>query len=354
MTKETEFMTFIPHGLPTALGSFPHADVQAACRLVLEYFPDVPMWPQMSRLGFHENMYVQFSQGLPGLVLDEEHQKIFFDTSQDLAPALEGFYERIIADDVDYFGLGPDYAVGFHALVDLLRAAPSNGDGFIKGQVTGPVSLGLTVTDQALRASLYDDALADALVKTCAMKARWQIRQLKSLRPNVIIFVDEPYLASFGSAYVSLSREGVVAMLNEVVGAIHSEGGLAGVHCCGNTDWSLLTECGTDIISFDAYGYAETIALYPDDLKAFLKRGGVLAWGIVPTSEAIVRETEASLADRLERGLALLQAKGLEWSQLLDACLVTPSCGTGPMAVDRAEKAVRDTAAVSAMMQAKR
>ena len=174
------------------------------------------------------------------------------------------------------------------------------------------------------------------------------------MRPNVIIFVDEPYLASFGSAYVSLSREGVVAMLNEVVEAIHAEGGLAGVHCCGNTDWSLLTECGTDIISFDAYGYAETIALYPDELKAFLDRGGVLAWGIVPTSEAIVRETEASLADRLERGLALLQAKGLDRSRLLDACLVTPSCGTGPMAVDRAEKAVRDTAAVSAAMRAKR
>ena len=213
MRREIKAMTFIPHGLPTALGSFPHADVQTACRLVLEYFPDVPMWPQMSRLGFHENMYVQFSQGLPGLVLDEEHQKIFFDTSQDLSPALEAFYERIIADDVDYFGLGPDYAIGFHALMDMLRAAPANADGFIKGQVTGPVSLGLTVTDQNLRATLYNETLADTIVKNIAMKARWQVRQLKSVRPNVLICVDEPYMVSWGSAFVNVSAEMVRAML---------------------------------------------------------------------------------------------------------------------------------------------
>ncbi len=79
-----------------------------------------------------------------------------------------------------------------------------------------------------------------------------------------------------------------------------------------------------------------------------------MAWGIVPTSEAIAHETEVSLVDRLERGLGLLQAKGLERSRLLDACLITPSCGTGPMTVERAEKAVRDTAAVSAAVRAKR
>ncbi len=345
-------MTFTPDGLATALGSFPHTDVHAVCRLVLDYFPDIPVWPQLPRLNFRENMYVQFSQGLPCLVVDEERQKIFFDTRQDIASALETFYERIIADDVDYFALGAEYAVGFHTLVDRLRDTPADGDGFIKGQVTGPVSLGLTITDETRRASLYNDLLADALTKTCAMKARWQIRQLKSLRPNVIIFIDEPYLASFGSAYVSLSREGVAAMLNEVVAAIHSEGGIAGVHCCGNTDWPLLTETQTDIISFDAYHYAETIALYPAELEAYLKRGGILAWGIVPTSEAIVHETEASLVAKLERGWGMLQVKGLDPVKLLEACLITPSCGAGPMTIALAEKVIRDTAGVSSAVRA--
>jgi hypothetical protein len=148
-------------------------------------------------------MYVQFSQGLPCLVVDEERQKIFFDTRQDIASALETFYERIIADDVDYFALGAEYAVGFHTLVDRLRDTPADGDGFIKGQVTGPVSLGLTITDETRRASLYNDLLADALTKTCAMKARWQIRQLKSLRSQVIIFIDEPYSKKTVSLYIS-------------------------------------------------------------------------------------------------------------------------------------------------------
>jgi hypothetical protein len=346
-------MTFTPDGLATALGSFPHTDVHAVCRLVLDYFPDIPVWPQLPRLHFRENMYVQFTQGLPCLVIDEEREKIFFDTEQDTTPALEAFYERIIADDVDYFALTPEYAAGFYAMAEHLRAIPA-GDGFVKGHVTGPVSLGLTITDETRRASLYNDLLADALTKTCAMKARWQIRQLKSLRSHVIIFIDEPYLASFGSAYVSLNRESVVTMLNEVVEAIHAEGGMAGIHCCGNTDWPLLTETQTDIISFDAYHYVETIALYPAELEAYLKRGGVLAWGIVPTSEAIVHETEASLVAKLERGWGMLQAKGLDPAKLLEACLITPSCGAGPMTIDLAEKLIRDTAGVSSAMRAGR
>ena len=83
-----------------------------------------------------------------------------------------------------------------------------------------------------------------------------------------------------------MTREDVIAKLSEVVEAVHAEGALAGVHCCGNTEWSIPIDAGVDIVNFDAFDYGETIALYPEAVKRHLEAGNALAWGIVPTNTA--------------------------------------------------------------------
>jgi hypothetical protein len=309
------------------MGSVPFLDAAAiSARLAASL--DVPAWPQLSRRTFRENMYVQYSAPLPHVVLDEANEKITVDTTGDLTPALEAFYERYLADDVEAFALPTDHAAGFFAMLEQFRQIP--GD-WAKGQVTGPISLGLTVVDQDLRSILYNDMLADVVVKNAAMNARWQAQQLQAVRPNVIIFVDEPYMASFGSAFISLSREQVITMLDEVFAAIRQEGALSGVHCCANTDWSVLLETSVDILNLDAYGYLENLALYPAELRTFLDRGGVVAWGIVPNTEEIARVTPDQLARRLWDGLRLIhdraQARGvnIDPEELANRSLIVPS-----------------------------
>jgi methionine synthase II (cobalamin-independent) len=328
----------------TLLGSFPHFDSTALCPHLARAV-QIPAWPQLPRRTFRENMYTQYSVGLPGIVVDEARQRVYFDTSGDLSAALEAFYERYLADDVASFALPGDYAAGFYAMLDTLQSIP--GD-WAKGQVTGPISFGLTVADQDRRASLYNEQLADPIVKQLAFNARWQVRQLKhtACRSNVIIFVDEPYLASFGSAFISLSREQAVTMLNEVFDAIHAEGALAGVHCCGNTDWSVLLETAADILNLDAYRYLENLALYPAELRAFLDRGGSLAWGIVPNNEEIYNITPEGLAQRLRGGLRMIgdRARGrgvsLQPEEFAGRSLITPACGLGPTTIEIADRAV--------------
>jgi methionine synthase II (cobalamin-independent) len=206
--------------------------------------------------------------------------------------------------------------------------------------------VGLTVTDQDLRASLYNDLLADVLVKNAAMNARWQIRKLRKRRPNVIISVDEPYLAAFGSAFISLERQQVITMLDEVFEAIHQEGALASVHCCANTDWSVLLTTTVDVLNLDAYGYVENLALYPAELRAFLDRGGAIMWGIVPNKEEIFQTTPEALAGRLLEGVKLIadkaQNRGLKltFQELAEISLVTTSCGLGPGSVEIADRAL--------------
>lgn len=335
-------MSQLPPFATALVGSFPHLDGDAISRRLIAAC-DVPVWPQLPRRTFRENMYTQYTFGLPGIVVDDAAEKVTFNTAQDLSPALEEFYARYIADDVDSFGLPTDYSAGFYAMSAALR---STSGAWAKGQVTGPISFGLTVIDQDLRSSLYHEQLADPIVKQLAMNARWQVRQLKAARDNVIIFVDEPYLVSFGSAFVSLSREQVIAYLDEVFDAIHAEGALAGVHCCGNTDWSVLLATKVDILNLDAYGFIEHLALYPDEVRAFVDRGGLIAWGIVPNNELITQVTAQSLADKLRGGFDLISTKAgargvtIRSAELAQRSLIAPSCGLGSTTIDIAERVI--------------
>jgi methionine synthase II (cobalamin-independent) len=329
------------NGLATAIGSMPHVEPREACSLVLKYLSEIPAWPQLPKKSFLENMYVQFSEGFPGVIVEGE--RIWVDRSKDLSKPLEQLYTAYLENNIEYGAISTRYAAGFHA---FLKEAKQKGRKAVKGQVTGPISFGLSVTDQNRRPLLYDEVLADAIAKHLRLKAAWQEKMLKSVFPKTIISVDEPYLASMGSAFVSFPREQVIALLEEVLSGIS---GLKAIHCCGNTDWSVVLQTSLDILSFDAYNYAETLALYPAEVKNFLNRGGVIAWGIVPNEEqALSKETKASIGDRLEEAMRLLSKKGISFDTIKSQCLITPSCSLASISIKAAAGALDLTAAVSA------
>ncbi len=309
--------------LATMIGSMPHTDSSEACSLITRYLKDIPAWPQLPDRSFLENMYVQYSEGFPGVVVEED--RIYVDRSQDLSKPLEQLYTAYLENDFNKYPIGQDYAAGLHTFLSLENLSPLA----VKGQVTGPVTWGLTVTDKYKRSIIYDDVLGDAVPKLLKLKAGWQEKVLSQISKKTIIFVDEPYMAAFGSVGVQLSKERIISLLEEVFGGIS---GLKGVHCCGNTDWSVLLETSTDIISFDTYNYARSLSLYPAEVKRFLDRGGAIAWGIVPNqAEALADETVASLKDRLEEAMAPFTRNGVRFKQLIEHGLLTPSCGLAPL-----------------------
>lgn len=332
--------------LTTHVGSVPYSSASGLTDKLVSLL-DVPAWPQLPRRSFRESMYVQYSSTLPCVEVDEEKEKIIISTRGDMTSELEAFYNPYLSDDVDAYALQPKYAEGFFAMLDSLR--DTKGE-WAKGQVTGPISFGLTVTDQDLRASLYNEMYADVIIKNMTMNARWQVRQLKAVRPNVILFADEPYMASFGSAFISLSREQVVGYLDELFEAIHNEGAFSGVHCCANTDWSVLLSTKVDILNLDAYGFIENLALYPVEVREFLDRGGALCWGLIPNNELILTETAQALADRLRAGLKLISEKAsargvdIPVEELMNRSLIAPACGLGSTSVEIADR-VFDTLA---------
>ena len=329
--------------LPTVIGSMPHTDPPEACAQISHYLKDIPAWPQLPKRSFLENMYVQFSQGFPGVVVEDD--KIFVDRSQDLDKPLEKLYAAYLDNDFNKYPVSAEYAAGLHSFLSLTNLSPLA----VKGQITGPVTWGLTVADDSGRAIIYDDVLGDAVAKLLRLKASWQEKALSQISKNTIIFVDEPYMSSFGSAFVSISREKVIELLEEVFGGIS---GLKGVHCCGNTDWSVLLETSTDIVSFDAYNHAQSLSLYPAEIKKFLDRMGTLAWGIIPNrEESLAKETAASLKDRLEEAMAPFTRKGIRFKQLIEQGLLTPSCTLTPLSKEAAGQALELLVELSAKIR---
>ncbi len=319
----------------TGIGSVPFKDPRTACGIILDNFPEIPFWPQLSRRSYLENMYVQFSERLPGIILDENKKTIYMDSDK-ASTGIENIYAKYLEGDVEFFRISDSYAKGFYEFLRLAKGL-SGGVKFLKGHITGPISYALTVTDQNKKAILYDKDLFEVLTKVLAMKARWQVRELKKLRREVIIFIDEPYLVSLGSSYVNIDPLSAFERLDEVAGAIKSEGALCGLHCCGNTDWPALLKRDIDIISFDAYNFTKEFLLYKNELGEFYGRGRAVAWGVVPTSAFVDKERPEGLAKRL--------------ASARSSSLVTPSCGVGTLDENMARKVFEYTARVSEMMQ---
>jgi methionine synthase II (cobalamin-independent) len=342
-------MEFNSPFIATGIGSFPHNDHRKAINLILQNFPNIPFWPQLPKRSFLEGMLIQYSEGFPSFRLNEEEQRVWVDTLEGFDKEVERFYQFWENNELEPFRISENFAGGFYIIKELTSNDHLKKIKYVKGQITGPITFGLSLTDQEKRPIFYDPTLRDILTKHLSSKARWMEKRFNDLLPDIktILFFDEPSLSSFGSAFSSLNREEVILSLNACFDGLN---GLKGVHCCGNTDWSVLLSTNLDILSFDAYGYLQNLSLYPKELGAFLERGGILAWGIVPTSEAILKEDAQGLVKRFKNGVELLSNKGID-PVLLRRAILTPSCGVASLPLHLAERVCQVTAEVSRKLQ---
>ena len=341
---------------PILIGSLPLLDHKEALQLILTHTPEIPLWPQLPK-NPREGMVRQFLTGFPGLV--DEGNRYWIDTDNpDFEQEMAAFYEDYMRVEGDpeslqssRFALGMDSAPGFFTMQHFLEQGQSPHL-TAKGQVTGPVTTGIGVKDQHGNSIFYDDNLRDILVKLLSMKGRWQVAELQKFTRETppIIFIDEPGLVSFGSSgFGGISREMVSEAVAEVITAIKEARGLAGVHICANGDWGPALSSAADIISFDAYFYFDNFILYKEQLVNFLSRGGILAWGIIPTGDPLVvaRESVDSLFVKWQEQLKLLTTFGFTEKQLMEQTLIAPSCGTGSLTPELAQKVLLMTSELS-------
>ncbi|MDD5759655.1 MAG: hypothetical protein PHI06_11310 [Desulfobulbaceae bacterium] len=350
---------FAPAARATLIGSLPVADYGKALELIMAHTPDIPLWPQLPSNPL-ERMMNQFVEGLPGIV--ETGDKTYFDVDgADFEAEQLAFYEEYLAVVENpasilssRFVVSQARARGIYELKKSIAQYPQVIA--VKGQITGPFTLLTGVADQDHRLGYYNETFREMAVKALSMKGAWQVEFLKELHLPVIVFIDEPALAGLGSsAFISIAKDDIAQDLTEVIGAIKHAGGLAGIHVCANTDWNFLLALDLDVLSFDAHGFFDRLITCKEQVHEFLARGGVLAWGIIPTADAasIMNESCDSLVALWERQTDLLAGGRWDKAAIIAQSLITPSCGTGAIPLEAAERVLALTRDVSAAIRQK-
>ena len=318
--------------LTTAMAVMPHTDPDQALEAALSM--DIPFWPQLPRLSYYEDMYVQASEHFPGILLNLDNQTLTFSMDK-FAVELEDTFSHL--EEPAYFDISEQYSDVYHRFLALdLSERPA-----IRGQLEGPISFGLNVLDQDKRPIIFDDTVRPFMYEFMARRINVQLERLKKLNENAFMFIDEPGLQFLFSALSGYDSAAARTDMEEFLSMIERP---RGIHLCGNPDWDFLLNQDMDILSLDVYLNGEIFTHYAESIKRFLENGGVIVWGLVPTNfEPFEAENETSLTDRLEEIWSILDSKGIDKDYLLSRSLISPAtcCLVNPDGEKTVEEAFR-------------
>jgi methionine synthase II (cobalamin-independent) len=349
--------------MSTAIGSLPHKDARKALKLIEEAFKNISVWPQLPAKSRLEDMTAQYIQGLPGCQQDQESGRYYIDTTRDeFYLEVEEFiqdYETIITEkdlsQIDKYAITSEHASALGLWLDIVQKTKPEA---LKGQITGPFTYATSIVDQENRCAFYDDSLREIIEKFLALKALWQIEQFKKVCPDAIYIMslDEPTISQYGStAFMTVQKNDIISSFNFIAEVIHNAGSISFIHCCGNTDWSVVTSSDIKFLNFDAYNFADSIALYPENIAEFIEKGNFIAWGLVPTldPEQVKEMTKEKAIDIFEKTIDKLACKGVNKEKLIRQSIITPACGTGSLSEELAEFSLRLTSDVAAILRSK-
>ncbi len=299
----------------TAMGIMPHTNVDRALSLTLSL--DVPFWPQLPNISFYEDMYIQTSQNFPGIVVNPESKKISFNNAR-FEEELSDYSQRMAKSET--FALSQSYSAAYHRfLAEDLQEYPA-----IRGQITGPVSFGFRVTDENSRPIIYNEGVRALLFDFIQRKVSLQNQQLMEKNPNAFVWLDEPGL---GWVFSGLSG------YNDIQARQDYQNFLAGfeepgaLHLCASVNLPYLLKLRVELLSFDAYQIELMPKGYANAVADFLRSGGIISWGIVPTdSKNLAKETPETLARLLSSYWEVVSLNtGLPVKQIADQALIAPA-----------------------------
>jgi methionine synthase II (cobalamin-independent) len=308
-------------GTPTAIGSLPHVVPERAAALVLRCHERLPAAPQLPERSPQEAILAQVASGIDGVdVYPSGNLRVDVRRLDPEAP--------VAAPDPQAWG-------GLRAFLDAVHRAPAKPDA-VKVQLAGPLTLGLALVRAGAEPAVAFPVAA-AAVKSAAAA---MLALVRSGAPDarVVAFLDEPGLTAYDRDTFPLDADSAVDLLSGALAAL-SPATTTGVHCCGDTDWRLVTMAGPDVLSLPT---GEAVNAGADILGPFLEHGGWIAWGAIPTHAPIGDGSEVWWR-RLVSAWSDLIAGGCDATLIRQQSLVTPACGLAGHGSSQAERVLRLT-----------
>ena len=307
------------------IGSLPHRDEDAAAAFAIGEF-EIATIPTLPKRSPAEGMVAQAIVGLPGVSLGQ-YGSVAVDPTH-------------LADDVPIVtDLGGDAFVGLRAFLELAETIHLDGDP-VKWQFVGPVTLGVALQRAGLRT-------ADAFV-IAAEAVRQHLRHVSDListtLPNSpqMVLLDEPWLTDLMAPGFPISPGQAVDLVSTAMAAL-SPRALVGVHCCGPCDIATMLASGPQVISIPV---SDAVLDYAGYLARFLREGGTIAWGAVPTDGPVLGSA-GRRSTALESLWTTLAENGSDATLLREQSLITTACGLAGHHVSVARRLARLTADVA-------
>lgn len=295
----------LPLGAPTSIGSLPHADAPAAIAFVLERTPELPAAPTVPASEPLEMMIPQAAWGIEGIEIGADGTISIPDPG--------------LVDPAAPLGDRGLDGRPFGTWRRFLDAAAGRTEP-VKLQLTGPLTLGVTLMDAGLAPSKALAVAASAVGRRASDLLDLADRRAPGV-PRLLVF-DEPGLVGGLRGEFALDADRVIDLLSGALASAENRA-MTGIHCCGPTDWRLVLQAGPDLMSMpvgaDVTGSAGAIG-------AFLERSGWIAWGAVNTDGPVGVSPSWSWRQLSAQWCELVQA-GCDPVLLRRQALVTPVCG---------------------------
>lgn len=306
------------------IGSLPYKSIDSA--LGCAFVTDWPTLPQLPQRIAHEFMIAQALEGLPGMIPQQDGTvTIDLEIWRSGYEAFESKLDKCLkgASSSNDFLPSKENMICWEPFFWELRERKAVR---AKIQIAGPLTCQwVPTTSDGSRISEVPQ-LATQIFKLITVRSLAMLRAIKVIGSQLLLFIDEPALYALNRT--NSNHQYALSELKLLIAALRKEGALVGIHCCSNTDWKEVLELGQNIISFDTSLSGSSLLGVGEGLLRFIRNGGILAPGIVPTDLQSQRRSPADLINNFQRLLSeKLNSSPDVRDLILKHSILTPACG---------------------------